>query len=162
MMESLRGDADLILDTSNLTPHDLRERIRDAFAEAPPEEALQISLLSFGFKYGAPRDADLVLDVRFLPNPHWVDELRPLPGNDDRVIRYVREQRMYREFMRRLRSLLGYIVPGYVAEGKAYLTIAVGCTGGRHRSVVVVDELARFFTSRNLNVSVDHRDLERR
>ena len=162
MMESLRGDADLVLDTSNLTPHDLRDRIRDAFSEAPPEEALQISLVSFGFKYGAPRDADLVLDVRFLPNPHWVEELRPLPGSDDRVVRYVREQRMYREFMRRLRSLLGYIVPGYVAEGKAYLTVAVGCTGGHHRSVVVVDELARFFTSRNLAVSVEHRDLERR
>ncbi|MFL5736426.1 MAG: RNase adapter RapZ [Actinomycetota bacterium] len=162
MMESLRGDADLVLDTSNLTPHDLRERIRDAFSETPPEEALQISLVSFGFKYGAPRDADLVLDVRFLPNPHWVDDLRPLPGSDDRVIHYVREQRMYREFMRRLRSLLGYIVPGYVAEGKAYLTVAVGCTGGRHRSVVVVDELARFFTSRNLAVSIEHRDLERR
>jgi RNase adapter protein RapZ len=162
MMESLRGDADLVLDTSNLTPHDLRDRIRDAFSETPPEEALQISLVSFGFKYGAPRDADLVLDVRFLPNPHWVDELRPLPGSDDRVIHYVREQRMYREFMRRLRSLLGYIVPGYVAEGKAYLTVAVGCTGGRHRSVVVVDELARFFTGRNLAVSVEHRDLERR
>jgi UPF0042 nucleotide-binding protein len=162
MMESLRGDADLVLDTSNLTPHDLRDRIRDAFSEAPPEEALQISLVSFGFKYGAPRDADLVLDVRFLPNPHWVEELRPLPGSDDRVVHYVREQRMYREFMRRLRSLLGYIVPGYVAEGKAYLTVAVGCTGGHHRSVVVVDELARFFTSRNLAVSVEHRDLERR
>ena len=162
MMESLRGDADLVLDTSNLTPHDLRDRIRDAFSEAPPEEALQISLVSFGFKYGAPRDADLVLDVRFLPNPHWVDELRPLPGSDDRVIHYVREQRMYREFMRRLRSLLGYVVPGYVAEGKAYLTVAVGCTGGRHRSVVVVDELARFFASRNLAVSVEHRDLEKR
>jgi UPF0042 nucleotide-binding protein len=162
MMESLRGDADLIVDTSNLTPHDLRDRIREAFSEAPPEEGLQISLLSFGFKYGAPRDADLVLDVRFLPNPHWIDELRPLPGSDDRVIHYVKEQRMYREFMRRLRSLLGYIVPGYVAEGKAYLTVAVGCTGGRHRSVVVVDELARFFGSRGISVSVDHRDLERR
>ncbi|MDP9242520.1 MAG: RNase adapter RapZ [Actinomycetota bacterium] len=162
MMESLRGDADLIVDTSNLTPHDLRDRIREAFSEAPPEQGLQISLLSFGFKYGAPRDADLVLDVRFLPNPHWVDELRPLPGSDDRVIRYVKEQRMYREFMRRLRSLLGYIVPGYVAEGKAYLTVAVGCTGGRHRSVVVVDELARFFGDRGIPVSVEHRDLERR
>jgi RNase adapter protein RapZ len=162
MMESRRGDADLIVDTSNLTPHDLRDRIREAFSEAPPEQGLQISLLSFGFKYGAPRDADLVLDVRFLPNPHWVDELRPLPGSDDRVIRYVKEQRMYREFMRRLRSLLGYIVPGYVAEGKAYLTVAVGCTGGRHRSVVVVDELARFFGERGIPVSVEHRDLERR
>jgi UPF0042 nucleotide-binding protein len=162
MMESLRGDADLIVDTSNLTPHDLRDRIREAFSEAPPEQGLQISLLSFGFKDGAPRDADLVLDVRFLPNPHWVDELRPLPGSDDRVIHYVKEQRMYREFMRRLRSLLGYIVPGYVAEGKAYLTVAVGCTGGRHRSVVVVDELARFFGDRGIPVSVEHRDLERR
>ncbi len=161
MMESLRGDADLILDTSGLTPHELRDRIRDAFSDAPPEEGLQVSLISFGYKYGAPRDADLVLDVRFLPNPHWVDELRPLPGTDDRVRTYVKGQQTYREFMRRLRSLLGFMIPGYVAEGKSYLTVAVGCTGGRHRSVVIVDELAAFFRDKGLPATVEHRDLDR-
>ncbi len=126
MMESLRGDADLIIDTTGLTPHELRDRIRDAFAEAPPEQGLQVSIISFGFKYGAPRDADLVLDVRFLPNPHWVDELRPLPGTDDRVRDYVQGQDQYREFMARLESLLDVVVPGYVAEGKSYLTSRSG------------------------------------
>lgn len=161
MMESLRGDADLIIDTSGLTPHELRDRIRDAFADTPPEESLQVSLIAFGYKYGAPRDADLVIDCRFLPNPHWIDELRPLPGTDERVRTYVRGQQTYREFMRRLRSLLGFMVPGFVAEGKSYLTIAVGCTGGRHRSVVVVEDLAGFFRDKGLAATVDHRDLDR-
>jgi UPF0042 nucleotide-binding protein len=161
MMESLRGDADLIIDTSGLTPHELRERIRDAFAEATPEAGLQISLISFGYKYGAPRDADLVIDCRFLPNPHWIDELRPLPGTDERVRTYVRGQQTYREFIRRLKSLLGFMVPGFVAEGKSYLTVAVGCTGGRHRSVVVTEDLAQFFQDKGLPASVDHRDLDR-
>jgi UPF0042 nucleotide-binding protein len=161
MMESLRGDADLILDTSGLTPHELRDRIRDAFADAPPEEGLQVSLISFGYKFGAPRDADVVLDVRFLPNPHWIDELRPLPGTDDRVRTYVKGQQTYREFMRRLRALLGFMIPGYVAEGKSYLTVAVGCTGGRHRSVVVAEELAGFFRDKGLPATLEHRDLDR-
>jgi RNase adapter protein RapZ len=161
MMESLRGDADLIIDTSNLTPHDLREKIRDAFAEAPPEESLQVSLISFGYKYGTPRDADLVLDVRFLTNPHWDPELRPLTGADEAVRSYVCGQGPYREFISRLEDLLDLVVPGYVAEGKSYLTIAVGCTGGRHRSVVVAAELARFFRERGLPVSIDHRDVGR-
>jgi UPF0042 nucleotide-binding protein len=160
-MESLRGEADLIIDTSTLTPHELRARIRESFADAPPESSLQVSLISFGYKYGTPRDADLVIDVRFLPNPHWVDALRPLPGTDDRVRTYVSGQQTYREFMRRLRSLLGFMVPGFVAEGKSYLTVAVGCTGGRHRSVVVVDDLSGFFRDKGLPVSVKHRDLDR-
>ena len=161
MMESLRGDADLIVDTSGLTPHELRDRLRDAFADAPPEAGLQVSLISFGYKYGTPRDADVVIDVRFLPNPHWVDELRPLPGTDDRVRTYVKGQQTYREFMRRLRALLGFMVPGFLAEGMAYLAVAVGCTGGQHRSVVVADELATFFRDKGLPVSVDHRDMDR-
>ena len=161
MMESLRGDADLILDTSGLTPHELRDKIRDSFADAPPEESLQVQLLSFGYKYGTPRDADLVIDCRFLPNPHWIDELRPLPGTDERVRTYVQGQQTYREFLRRLRSLLGFMVPGFVAEGKSYLTVAVGCTGGRHRSVVVVEDLGRFFRDKGLGASVSHRDLDR-
>ena len=161
MMEGLRGDADLIIDTSGLTPHELRDKIRDAFAEAPPEQSLQVSLVSFGYKYGAPRDADLVIDCRFLPNPHWVEELRPLPGTDDRVRAYVRDQQQYREFLRRLRSLLGFMVPGFVGEGKSYLTVGVGCTGGRHRSVVVVEDLAAFFREKGMPASGDHRDLDR-
>jgi UPF0042 nucleotide-binding protein len=161
MMESLRGDADLIIDTSRLTPHELRDRIGEAFADHDPEQQLQVSLISFGYKYGAPRDADLVIDCRFLPNPHWVDELRPLPGTDERVRTYVKGQQTYREFMRRLRSLLGFMVPGFVAEGKSYLTIAVGCTGGRHRSVVVTEDLAQFFRDKGLTPSVDHRDVDR-
>jgi UPF0042 nucleotide-binding protein len=161
MMESLRGDADLIVDTSGLSPHELRDRLREAFSDAPPEQGLQVSLISFGYKYGSPRDADVVMDVRFLPNPHWIDELRPLPGTDDRVRTYVKGQQTYREFMRRLRSLLGFMVPGFVAEGKSYLTVAVGCTGGRHRSVVIVDELAKFFHDKGMPATVDHRDLDR-
>jgi UPF0042 nucleotide-binding protein len=161
MMESLRGDADLIIDTSGLTPHGLRDRIRDAFSHAPPEHGLQVSITSFGFKYGTPRDADLVLDVRFLPNPHWIDDLRPLPGTDRPVRDYVQGQAQYGTFMERLESLLEVIVPGYVAEGKSYLTIAVGCTGGRHRSVVVSEELGRYFTDRGIPVTVAHRDLSK-
>ncbi len=161
MMEGLRGEADLIIDTSGLTPHELRDRIRDAFTNAPPEEGLQVSLISFGFKYGTPRDADLVLDVRFLPNPHWIDQLRPLAGTEERVRTYVMSQQAYETFMTRLRGLLDAVVPGYVEEGKSYLTVAIGCTGGRHRSVVVADELARYFRERGLPASVDHRDLDR-
>jgi RNase adapter protein RapZ len=161
MMESLRGDADLIIDTSGLTPHDLRDRIRDAFADAPPEQGLQVSITSFGFKYGTPRDADLVLDVRFLPNPHWIDDLRPLPGTAPPVRAYVESHDQYGAFMERLEALLEVVVPGYVAEGKSYLTIAVGCTGGRHRSVVVSEELGGYFADRGIPVTVTHRDLDR-
>jgi UPF0042 nucleotide-binding protein len=161
MMESLRGDADLIIDTSGLTPHGLRDRVRDAFSEAPPEQGLQVSITSFGFKFGTPRDADLVFDVRFLPNPHWIDDLRPLLGTDPRVRDYVQGQDQYGTFMDRLESLLEVVVPGYVAEGKSYLTLAIGCTGGRHRSVVVSEELGRYFADRGIPVTVAHRDLAR-
>jgi UPF0042 nucleotide-binding protein len=161
MMESLRGEADLVVDTSALSPHELRDRIRELFADAPPEAGLQVSLISFGFKYGAPRDADMVLDVRFLPNPYWEPALQDLPGTVSAVQRYVRGQPMYREFMQRLEGLLDVTVPGFIAEGKAYLTIAVGCTGGRHRSVVAADELAASFGARGLPVTVEHRDLDR-
>ncbi len=161
MMESLRGDADLVIDTSRLSPHELRERVRDAFAHAKPRQEMQIAVLSFGYKYGIPRDADLVLDVRFLPNPHWVPRLRPLPGTDARVRRYVTQQEAYGEFMKRLRDLLDFVVPGYVAEGKSYLTVAVGCTGGRHRSVVVSEAIGAHFVEQGLPVAIDHRDMER-
>lgn len=161
MMESLRGEADLVIDTSQLTPHELRDRLRDAFADGVADAALRVSVSSFGFKYGAPRDADLVLDVRFLPNPHWIDELRPLPGTDDRVRAYVTSQGAYQDFTARLHDLLDVVVPGYVAEGKSYLTVAVGCTGGRHRSIVVAEDIAVYFKEKGMSASLDHRDLER-
>jgi RNase adapter protein RapZ len=161
MMESLRGDADLVVDTSDLSPHDLRDRIRELFADAPLESGLRVSLQSFGFKYGAPRDADMILDVRFLPNPYWEPELKDLPGTDAAVRAYVAGQPLYREYMTRLEALLDLIVPGFVDEGKAYLTIAIGCTGGRHRSVVAAEELAASFRARGLPVGIDHRDMER-
>jgi RNase adapter protein RapZ len=160
MMESLRADADLVIDTTGLTPHDLRDRMREVFAEAPPEAGLLVSIVSFGFKYGSPRDADMVLDVRFLPNPHWVDELRPLPGTSEKVREYVEGQEEYGTFMRRLEGLLEVVVPGYVDEGKSYLTVAIGCTGGRHRSVVVAEDVARYFRERGHRVSVNHRDVD--
>jgi UPF0042 nucleotide-binding protein len=161
MMHSLKESADLIIDSSEMSPHALRDRIREVFARTPAETRVQVSLVSFGYKYGLPRDADLVFDVRFLPNPHWLDRLRPLPGTDPRVRSYVVSQEMYGDFMRRLRSLLNVVVPGYVAEGKSYLTIAVGCTGGRHRSVVVAEELAQYFRKHGHSVAVAHRDLDR-
>ena len=161
MMEALKEEADLIIDTSGMSPHDLRDRVRGAFAKGPPEAGLQVALVSFGFKFGGPRDADLVFDVRFLPNPHWVDELRALPGGHAKVREYVTGQPKYHQFMKKLRGLLDTVVPGYVAEGKSYLSIGVGCTGGRHRSVVVVDDLAAYFKDRGHSVTVDHRDLGR-
>jgi UPF0042 nucleotide-binding protein len=161
ILEQLRGDADLVIDTSGLTPHDLRDRVRDAFADSPPEEGLQVSVVSFGFKYGSPRDADLLFDVRFLPNPHWVPELRPFPGTDPAVRDYVQASERYRSYLDRLQALLDVSLPGYVAEGKSYLTIAIGCTGGHHRSIVVAEELAEWIRDRGLPTVLVHRDVER-
>ena len=161
VMDSLRAQADLVIDTSDLTPHDLRDRIRETFASARPRGDLQVTVMSFSYKHGVPRDADMVLDVRFLPNPHWVDELRPLPGTDERVRNYVLRQQAFGEFRRRLLRFLDFVVPGYVSEGKSYLTVAVGCTGGRHRSVIVAEELAEYFRTRRHPVVIEHRDMHR-
>ena len=161
ILAQLRGDADLVIDTSGLTPQELRDRVRDAFAAGPPEAGLQVSIVSFGFKYGSPRDADLVFDVRFLPNPHWVPDLRPFPGTEPAVREYVRNSELYAPFIERVEALLDLTLPGYVAEGKSYLTIAIGCTGGHHRSVVVAEELGAWIGARGLPTSVVHRDVGR-
>jgi len=161
LMERLREEADLIIDTSNLSPHELRDRVRETFAAGRPEGGLQVGLVSFGYKHGIPRDADLVFDIRFLPNPHWVEELRPLPGTSKEVRAYVRGRSEYEGFVKRLKRLLDFVVPGYVKEGKSYLTIAIGCTGGRHRSVVLADDLAAYFREAGHPVTVEHRDLAR-
>ena len=161
MMQSLKESADLIIDSTGMTPHDLRDRVRELFARSPAETRVQVSIVSFGYKNGLPRDADLVFDVRFLPNPHWIERLRPLPGSDPAVREFVTGQQAYGEFIRKLRSLFNTLVPGYLAEGKSYLTIAIGCTGGRHRSVVVAEDLAAYFRKKGQSVVVDHRDLGR-
>jgi len=159
MMQSLKESADLIIDSTGMSPHDLRDRVRDLFARSPAETRVQVSIVSFGYKNGLPRDSDLVFDVRFLPNPHWIERLRPLPGTDPAVREYVTGQSAYGEFIRKLRSLFNTLVPGYVEEGKSYLTIAIGCTGGRHRSVVVAEDLASYFRKKGQSVVVEHRDL---
>jgi UPF0042 nucleotide-binding protein len=159
MLGALKERADLIIDTSDLTVHDLRARIVAFFSEDNRGAGLRIAVQSFGFKHGPPRDAQLVFDVRFLPNPHWVDELRPLPGTSDPVRDYVLHQPQSREFLDRVFGLVDFLLPEYVKEGKSYLTVAIGCTGGRHRSVVLADEIAAHMRERGWSVAVSHRDL---
>jgi RNase adapter protein RapZ len=160
-MAHLKAIADRIIDTSGVTVHQLKARLAELYVIPAARTGLATSLISFGFKYGLPVDADLVLDVRFLPNPHFVEGLRSLDGRDPRVRDFVIEQEATLGFMSRLRSLLEFLLPRYQREGKAYLTIAIGCTGGRHRSVALVEELRRFLTELGFTPTVVHRDLER-
>ena len=161
VLESLREAADLVIDTSNMTVHELRDRVVGNFSAQSREERMQTTVVSFGYKHGLPLDADMVLDVRFLPNPYWIDDLRPLPGTDKKIREYVMGQSESKDFMKRLDTLLDGLVPGFLHEGKRYLTIAIGCTGGRHRSVVLAEAIAESLRRRGLNVGVRHRDLER-
>jgi len=161
LLESMRAQADLVIDTSDLTVHDLRDKIVGTFSRQSREARLQATVVSFGYKYGIPMDADLVLDVRFLPNPHWVEELRPLPGTDARVREYVMTRQATRDFLDRFDEMLDVLIPGYLTEGKRYLTVAIGCTGGRHRSVVVGDEVTDMLRRRGLPVTIEHRDIDR-
>jgi UPF0042 nucleotide-binding protein len=160
-MAHLREIADRIIDTSGLTVHQLKARLAELYVVPAARTGLATTLVSFGFKHGLPVDADLVFDVRFLPNPHFVDALRPLDGRDERVRRFVVEQAATAGFMTRLKSLLEFLLPSYQREGKAYLTIAIGCTGGRHRSVALVEELRRVLGELGFEATVTHRDLER-
>ncbi len=158
-LRELRGLADLIIDTTNLNVHELRDRVLSVMDDENAA-ALRIDVISFGFKHGSPRDADLVFDVRFLPNPHWVEELRPFSGRDREVRDYVFSRPSAERFMDALTHLLDVVVPGYVEEGKRYLTIAIGCTGGRHRSVAIGDRIGEYLReTTGLPVSVQHRDL---
>jgi RNase adapter protein RapZ len=161
LLAPLRERADVAMDTSDLTGGQLRRRIAEEMLGSDGGGKLALTLLTFGFKNGPPRDADLTLDVRFLPNPHYVDALRPLTGLDKKVRDYVESGTLAGEFYGRLLPLLEFLVPAYVAEGKSHLTIAVGCTGGRHRSVTVADRIRRDLTGReDVIVRVKHRDVE--
>lgn len=162
LLESLKGEADVIVDTSNLNVHELRDRLRALFADdATAHAQLQTSIVSFGYKHGLPSDIDLAFDCRFLPNPHWVEELRPLTGLDKPVKRYVLDQRETKAFLRELDRLFALLMPAFEREGKSYLSIGVGCTGGRHRSVAIAEELARLLRKRHRPTSVHHRDIGR-
>lgn len=161
LLAPLRERADVVMDTSDLTGGELRRRIADEMLNREENGKLALTLLTFGFKNGPPRDADLTLDVRFLPNPHYVDELRPLTGHDENVRAYVESGTLAGEFYGRLMPLLEFLVPAYLAEGKSHLTIAIGCTGGRHRSVTVADRIRRDLSPReDVVVRVKHRDVD--
>ena len=160
LLAELRGEADLVLDTTVLNVHQLRDKIEAAFA-ATTGPGLRATVVSFGFKYGLPVDADLVVDCRFLPNPHWEPELRPYTGRDPVIRDYVLGQPGAKPFLDRYTELLALLSEGYLHEGKRYLTLAVGCTGGKHRSVVIAEELAQRLAGTGADVRVVHRDLGR-
>lgn len=160
LLEPVKAAADLVIDTTELNVHQLKARLLDAFDEEP-ETRLQVAVESFGFKHGLPLDADIVMDVRFLPNPHWDEQLRPLTGFDEPVRAFVLGQPAAVAFIDRFEPLVAELLPAYSAEGKSYLTVAIGCTGGRHRSVVVAEELARRLRARGQAVRTSHRDLAR-
>jgi len=162
LLAPLRERADVVIDTTDLTGGALRRRIAtELIGREREENQLALTLLTFGFKNGPPRDADLTLDVRFLPNPHYVEDLRPLTGLDQAVKDYVEAGTQAGEFYGRLMPLLDFLLPAYVAEGKQHLTVAIGCTGGRHRSVTVADRIARQLAGRDdVKLRMVHRDSE--
>jgi UPF0042 nucleotide-binding protein len=160
LLAELRAEADLVIDTTRLNVHELRDKLVEAFGD-PGDTTMVTNLVSFGFKHGTPRDADLVFDVRFLPNPHWVPDLRPYTGLDEPVRDYVLGQPEDAAFLDHLLPLLDLMVPAFQREGKRYLTIAIGCTGGRHRSVALAEEVARHLRRNGGTVQVNHRDRQR-
>lgn len=159
-LDPVRGAADLVIDTSDLNVHQLKERLVNAFDESV-DSRLQVAVESFGFKHGLPLDADIVMDVRFLPNPHWEPELRPLTGHDPKIRDHVLETAAGSDFVDRFDDLLGSLLPQYENEGRSYLTVAIGCTGGRHRSVALAEELASRLRARGVAVRATHRDVGR-
>jgi UPF0042 nucleotide-binding protein len=161
LLEELKGEADLVVDTSNTNVHELRDRLRELFSDDAADELLQTTVVSFGYKHGLPLDVDLVFDCRFLPNPHWVEVLRPLPGTAAPVRDYVLGQPETAEFLDELDRLFAILLPAYRREGKAYLSIGVGCTGGRHRSVVIAQEIAQRLARAGFRARVHHRDVDK-
>ncbi len=154
----IKERVDKIIDTTTLTPQEFKQVIFSGFKEAPELDTMNVSLVSFGYKYGIPVDADLVIDTRFLPNPHYIERLRPLTGNDPEVSRFVLKSSVTQKFLRKYFGLLKFLIPYYIEEGKSYLTIAVGCTGGRHRSVIIVNELKKSL-EKKYPVKTQYRDI---
>ena len=161
LLQDIKTRAQKVIDTTNLSPRKLREEIMQAFSTGS-EGIFTIQVMSFGFKYGLPIDADVVMDVRFLPNPHYIAELRPLTGLDEPVYDYVMSQPEAKTFYHKLMDLLYFSIPGYKKEGKSSVTIAIGCTGGQHRSVAFAERIGRELLSDSYNVKISHRDKDRR
>jgi UPF0042 nucleotide-binding protein len=161
LLEPVKSAADLVIDTTQLNVHQLRERVVEAFAPVGVAGAINTRVVSFGYKHGVPTDADIVFDCRFLPNPHWVEELRPLTGLDLPVRDYVLGQQLTGAFLGHIGALLELLVPAFRAEGKTYLTIAFGCTGGRHRSVAVAEQVAHVLSDLGVEPQLAHRDIDR-
>ena len=159
-LEPVRATSDVVIDTSELNIHQLRDRMAELFGVGEGQ-TMRITVLSFGYTHGIPLDVDIVIDCRFLPNPHYVDELRPLSGLDGEVADYVMSQAVTGEFLKRMESLLALLVPQYVDEGKSYLTVAFGCTGGRHRSVAVTEHFAGVLDAMGHEPAVVHRDIDK-
>jgi UPF0042 nucleotide-binding protein len=157
-LASIRDAADLVIDTGSINTNQLRRRIVETFTDASAMESLRVSLVTFGYTYGIPRDVDLVFDCRFLPNPHWIEELRPLTGLDEPVSDYVLAQEPAQHFLSDVVTMLEWQIPAFAKEGKSYLSIAIGCTGGRHRSVALAEEIRRRLAIDN---AVFHRDIAR-
>lgn len=161
MLEPVKGAADMVIDTSAMTVHQLKSRIAEFFATAGASDGMRISVVSFGYKHGIPLDVDLVFDVRFLPNPHWDERLRPLSGLDPDVARHVLAGPLADDFLDRLQSMFDVLLPAYRDEGRSYLSVAIGCTGGRHRSVAIAERFASWLTSQGHDPRVTHRDIDR-
>jgi RNase adapter protein RapZ len=160
LMEPIRKLADVVIDTSKFNVHELRNFITERFKN-PEKRPMLVSMVSFGYRYGVPTDADLVFDVRFLPNPHFVPRLRKYTGLDPKVRRYIRSFPQTGEFLRRIEGLLVYLIPHYIGEGKSYLTIAIGCTGGRHRSVMLAEAMKKSLEKHGYSTKAVHRDIEK-
>jgi len=160
LLKPMRQLADVVIDTTRMNPHELRELIQTRFGGLAARKSMLISVISFGYRSGVPSDADLVFDVRFLPNPNYVAKLKSLTGRDRPVRRFMDSYPQTREFLRRLMSLLQYLLPEFIREGKSYLSIALGCTGGRHRSVALAEEVGTALARDGFKVKISHRDLE--
>jgi UPF0042 nucleotide-binding protein len=158
LLTPIRAAAALVIDTGSINTNQLRRRIVETFTDASAMESLRVSLVSFGYSYGIPSDVDIVFDCRFLPNPHWIDELRPLTGLDEPVARYVLDQEPAQHFLDDVVGMLDWQIPAFAKEGKSYLSIAIGCTGGRHRSVAIAEEVRKRL---DLETAVFHRDIAR-
>ena len=161
ILETVKGAADLVIDTSSLNIHQLKAQIVDLFAPTGDRDVMQLSLVSFGFKHGIPLDVDMVWDVRFLPNPHWEEHLRELSGLDDAVSTFTIEQPLAQQFLDKAEGMLQFLLPAYQAEGRSYLTIAIGCTGGRHRSVAVTEAIGAWLAANGHHPRITHRDIFR-
>ena len=161
LLEELRGRATKIIDTGEFKISELQEELNQLFLAEEDKSLLHLSLISFGFKYGIPRDSDLLMDVRFLPNPYYVESLREKTGNDQEVQDYVLKWTLTDKFYDKFFDLIDFLLPEYKKEGKSHLSIAIGCTGGKHRSVTTVNKLAKFLQDKEFNINIEHRDIEK-